>query len=886
MPMKKTDYTRLLPFLLCLILLATSCITFWPVLQNDFVNFDDPDYVTENAVVKDGLTWKGVQWAFTTGHAANWHPATWLSHMLDVTLFGLKPMGHHLTSLLFHGANSVLLLLLLRQMTGAVWRSALVAGLFALHPLHVESVAWVAERKDVLSTFFGLLTLMAYAAYAKSRDESRGSRVGAIPHPTLAPNQPTPGPSQERSTAACARKVVPLLGGDRGGLLTANRIWYGAALGLFACGLMSKPMLVTWPFVMLLLDFWPLNRIRLESEVLSLKSWRLNQKVILEKIPFLVVVAGSCVVTYLVQQSGQAVSSAGNLPLTDRLENAVASYLKYLGKTIWPTDLAVFYPHPETRYPISSQWPLGALVLAALVLVGVSVLTFRRIRHQPYLAVGWFWYLGTLVPVIGIIQVGTQAMADRYTYIPLIGFFVALVWLGADFASRMPHGKATAGIVSLIGLLACSLATRGQIAHWRDSFSLFQHAVEVTTHNAPALANLGTEHLKCGNNPEAIRLYQAALEANPHYADASYGLGLIEQNSGKLEEAAGHYRHAIQIRPDHVLAQHNLGTVLWLQGKPEEAKIQFATALDLRPDFFEAHLNLGSLLLEQGQALEAQLRLQTALRLNPDHPAALLGLALALKRQGHWTEAETALRNLLRADPEHPEALLNLGVLLVEAGQTNEAAPYLSTVNQRNPRLSEELVLTGQNLLTHGNNLAAEDCFVAAACLNPTNAPALENLALLRAQGGKLDDASHYFTRALQLRPSAESYYYLAVIQALQGQVTNTIKNLQQAITLQPDHLAALNELAWLLATHPQTELRDGARAVELAERACRLSGEAEPRYWGTLDAAYAEAGRFAEAIQTAEKTITLARAKGQSNLVENAEARLNLYQQNKAFRQ
>ena len=504
-------------------LIVSTLLTYWPVLKNEFINYDDPDYVTTNEMVQKGLTAEGFKWAFTTGHASNWHPITWLSHMADVSMFGMKPAGHHATNLFFHVVNSVLLLLLLRLMTGSVWRSAMVAALFALHPLHVESVAWVAERKDVLSALFGILTLMAYTHYA---GESKVSDL-------------------------------------------KSKVWYGVALGLFALGLMSKPMLVTWPFVMLLLDFWPLNRVTSDGWQVTGKVWK---RLVLEKLPFMALVLISSAVTVVVQKSGGSVTTALNLPLEDRLANAVASYFKYLGKTIWPSDLAIFYPHPEIRYPISAQWPTWIIALSTLGLVAMSVCAMRQVKCRPFLMSGWFWYLGTLVPVIGIVQVGTQAMADRYTYIPLIGIFVGVVWLVAELVNRMHYGKHLAAGGILFVVTACAVTTRSQLPHWRDSFNIFQHAVNVTAHNAPALANLGTEYVKRGDYDQAVQLFNAALEADPHFADASYSLGLVAQKLGKGDEAAGHYRSAIQIRPDHYLAHHNLGLVLWLQGTSAEAR--------------------------------------------------------------------------------------------------------------------------------------------------------------------------------------------------------------------------------------------------------------------------------------------------------------------------
>jgi tetratricopeptide (TPR) repeat protein len=826
--------------LLCLVLCSVTLATFWPVLQNGFINYDDPDYVTANDMVQKGLNWEGVKWAFKTGHASNWHPVTWLSHMCDTSLFGLNPMCHHLVNLLFHTANTILLLLLLHQMTGVIWRSAVVALLFAIHPLHVESVAWVAERKDVLSTFFGLLTLMAYGRYAAE------SKVSGL----------------------------------------KPKVWYAVALLLFALGLMSKPMLVTWPFVMLLLDYWPLGRVTFKEGKWKTENGQSWVKLVWEKAPFAALVIASSVITVFVQKAGGAMTTALNLPLEDRIANAIASYWKYLGKTLWPTDLAIFYPHPETRYPVSEQWPTGVILLAGLALGTIAWGVMVRRREKPYLALGWFWYLGTLIPVIGIVQVGTQAMADRYTYIPLIGIFIGLVWAAGDLSQRIRYGRPLASVVSLAVAFCCMVLTRSQLTHWRDSFSVFKHATEVTKYNAPAHANLATEFINRDDYEPAVEHLNAALAANPHFADAHYSLGLVAQKQGALESAATSYLAALQTNPRHLLARHNLGSVLWLQGKHDEAEKNFREALELKPDFYEANLNLGNLLLEQGNPGEAERYFQNAIQIQPSQKSPQVGRALALKMQGRWAEAETEFRYILQTDPDHLEAWLNLGLALKNQGQTNEATSCFMKVTQLNSKLDAALVAAGQDLAAHGKMVAAEDRLEAAIALNPINLAALENLALLQAQAGKLDNAAGLYEQALRQKPNAESHYYLALIQALQGKVAGSITNLQQAILLSPNHLAAMNELAWLLATHPDDKIRNGPKAVELAERAKDFSGGKEARYWGTLDAAYAEVARFSEAIQAAERAKTLAEAAGEQEIALAAAARQMLYRDHKPFRQ
>jgi branched-subunit amino acid transport protein AzlD len=431
---------------------------FWPVRLNGFIEYDDQDYVTANAQVQRGLSWEGVAWAFQTGHAANWHPFTWLSHMFDVQLFGLNPAGHHLTSVLFHIANATLLFLLLRRTTGALWRSAFVAVLFAVHPLHVESVAWVAERKDVLSTFFGLLAIWAYASYAaKSNVQSLKSKVRTA--------------SEAQSSESDVQGSGFEVQGSRfpsvsSGLQLPSWVLYVLSLGLFAFSLMSKSMLVTLPFLLLLLDYWPLGHWQPGSG-----AGRTARHLLLEKAPFLILSVLSIIATLHVQQA--AMSFYRQLPFPLRAGNAVISCARYLGKTLWPEDLAVFYPLP-------AHWPAWAVVGSALLVTAISVLALVLSRKRPYLPVGWFWFLGLLVPVLGLVQVGVQSMADRYTYLPLVGIFIILAWAGTECLEAL-HITVRPRIIAaglLLGL--CAALTHSQLQYWRNTEAIFTHAIAVT----------------------------------------------------------------------------------------------------------------------------------------------------------------------------------------------------------------------------------------------------------------------------------------------------------------------------------------------------------------------------------------------------------------------
>ncbi len=470
-------------WLMAVLLVLVTVAIYWPVMRHDFINYDDNVYVTADVHVQNGLTLENIKWACCNPVSNNWHPLTVWSHMADCQLFGLKPWGHHLTSVLLHALNTVLVFLFLRSMTGAFWRSAMVAALFGLHPLHVESVAWVAGRKDVLSTCFGLLSLVFYACYGRKRlaVEDQNLKAQGVPAP--------------------------------------RPLDYLLALIFFALGLMSKPMLVTWPFVMLLLDYWPLERFKRKS------AWRL----VTEKTPFFALAVAASVVTFVVQKRGGSVLAAEALPLGVRSGNALISYCRYLGKLFWPTDLAVFYPHP-------GHWPLERVVLAGGLIVGLSVLFFVQRRRYPFLLMGWLWFCGTLVPVIGLVQMGLQAMADRYSYIPSLGVLVIAVW-GVNELTESWHYRVVAlSVAGAAAIVLCLALTRQQLGHWKDSEALFRHALEVTENNYLARLNLGSALDEKGQVDEAIREFQEAIRLKPNYAQAHNNLGVAIVKKGQLDE--------------------------------------------------------------------------------------------------------------------------------------------------------------------------------------------------------------------------------------------------------------------------------------------------------------------------------------------------------------
>jgi tetratricopeptide (TPR) repeat protein len=618
-------------------LAALVWIVFGQTLQHEFVNFDDDVYVYQNPMVTGGLTPAAVAWAFTHPHQANWHPLTSLSHILDCQFYGLNAGGHHFTNVLLHGASAILLFLVLRRMTAALWPSALVAALFAIHPLRVESVAWISERKDVLSGFFFVLTLGAYLRYVR--------RPKSLLH-------------------------------------------YLLVLFLFVLGLMSKPMLVTLPFVLLLLDYWPLGRFPEPAR------FPIPQRLLLEKM--------SCVITLRVQS--EAIQDAQVVPMALRIENAIVSAAAYLAQMVYPANLALCYPYPINGLP---PWQIA---LALLVLVAVSAAAFYWRNQRPWLLTGWFWYLGMLLPVAGLVQVGGQARADRYTYLPQIGVYLLLTWTLVELGERWRNRRLALAGGAAAALAILAACARAQTGYWRNSESLWTRALACTSNNALAESNLGS------------LLYQ----------------------DGRLDEALAHGQKALEIQPDNVGANNCVGFVLLQKGHVDEAIAHFQTALRARPDYAPAHSNLG----------------------------------MALFQLGRVDEAIAHFRSALEADPTVADIHNNLGAALVQKGQFEEA-----------------------------------------------------------------------------------------------------VADYQKALELRPDYPGACNNLAWVLATSPQASIRNGARAVQLARQANQLTGGGNLVILRTLAAAYAEAGRFPEAIETANQALQLATAQGKSAWANTLQKETRLYQ-------
>ena len=790
--------------LIGLLLIVATLGVFWQVRSHDFLNYDDDVYVSENAQVQEGFTQKSVIWAFTSGYASNWHPLTWLSHMLDCQLFGLNPGGHHLTNLMLHLANTLLLFLLLNRMTSSLYRSALVAALFALHPLHVESVAWVAERKDVLSTLFWMLTMWTYLLY--------------VEHPRL------------------GRYLLTLV--------------------VFTLGLMAKPMLVTLPCVLLLLDYWPLDRLALRQPEDSINSGAQKGlssspqrsfllRLFWEKVPFFVLAAVSSAVTFLVQQSSGAVKSVESFPLSIRIANGLVSYVSYIYKMIWPQHLAVFYPHQGSSLPM---WLAGA---AGLLLLGISVAVMRAGRRHPYLAVGWLWYLGTLVPVIGLVQVGLQEMADRYTYVPLIGLFIMIAWGIPELTRGWRYGRVVLRMAAGSLLAVLMVCTWMQLRHWRNNETLFKHALNTTANNFLAHDSLGNTLAQQGKIGEAIDHYSAALRIKPDYVNSHNNLGIALLQRGDVEQAITHFSAVLRYQSDSPEAHNNLGLAVARQGYVDRAIDHYFTAIRLKPDYPQAHNNLGNALASQGKFDQAISHYSEALRIKPEDAEAHSNLANVLASQGRFKEAIDHYSQALQIKPDNFEAHINLGVVLADQGKLDEAIDHYSE----------------------------------ALRIRPDYANAHNDLAVALEKQGRIEEAVDHYYEALRIEPNNTiTHIQLALVWLSQERTDKAIEHYQKALSLSPDSTVVLNNLAWILATHENSNFRDGARAVKLAEKACTLTGYKNAVSLDTLAAAYAEAGRFHEALQAAQKASKLAVAEGRVELAKEIERRMQLYKAGKPF--
>jgi protein O-mannosyl-transferase len=728
--------------LVCLFLVMATLAVYWQVQNFHFVNFDDGKYIYENHHVQEGLTLKSITWAFTTFHASNWHPLTWLSHMLDYQFYGMNPGWHHLTNLFFHIANTLLLFFVFRKMTGSLWQSAFIAALFALHPLHVESVVWVSERKDVLSTFFWMLTMWSYIWYVEN--------------------------------PVAYRYVLVFL--------------------FFAIGLMSKPMLVTLPFVLLLLDYYPLNRFKFQPSDGSANSQQRSNtlRLTLEKTPLFALAAMSSAITFYAQKKGGAVTSLEMYPFKVRIANALVSYVTYIGKMIYPSKLAVLYPHP-------GMLPWWEIAGACFLLVSISLLAIRVVKQSPYFAVGWLWYLGTLVPVIGLVQVGSQSMADRYTYVPLIGLFIIVACGVPELVKQWRYRKIGLTTLATVFLTILMAMTWKQVGYWENGITLFEHALKVTSNNHVAHNNLGLALDKQGHTAEAIEHYLQALRIKPDLEEAHNNLGLALDKQGHTAEAIEHYLQALRIKPDYAKAHNNLGLALDKQGHTAEAIEHYSQALRIKPDFAEAHYNLGLALDKQGHTAEAIEHYLQALRIKPDFAEAHYNLGLALKDEGRTDEAIDHYLQALRIKPDYAEAHYNMGNVLYMQKRIDEAIDHYLLALRIKPDYTETHNNLGLALKDEGRTDEAIDHYLQALRIKPDYEKAQYNLNEVLASSREIDRNIDKIGNALKYKPNDPFLnYILGNLYKINGKSDKAIEYYQKALSFKPDFIEAMYDLAKL----------------------------------------------------------------------------------------
>lgn len=683
----------MLVIIICIFLTIVTLSVYWQVIRFDFIWLDDSTYVANNNFIKQGICFDGIRWAFSEFYAANWHPMTWVSHMLDVQLFGVKPGMHHLTNLIFHIINAMLLFLVLERMTGAMWRSAVVAGLFALHPLHVESVAWISERKDVLSAFFWILTMMGYHCYIQKRTVTR----------------------------------------------------YLIIVLFFVLGLLSKPMLVTLPFALLLLDYWPLNQLRIDrkrdnkngdaTEVMGSCDKYPNLSVLLlEKIPLMVLAMISCGVTLFAQKSGGAIRTISVIGLGERVGNAISSYIVYLGKMLCPVHLTIFYPYPDVFHPL---W----VILCALLLLIISAFVLLSARRFPYLVVGWFWYIGTLIPVIGILQVGDQSMADRYTYIPLVGIFLMIVWGLKDIFDRLHSNKYFVATVTIVVFILLSVASWRQVSYWKNNEALFRHALAVTKNNYLAHGALGGVLIQQGNADEGIKECQEAIRINPYFYPAYFRLGEEFTKKKDYERASEYYAEGLKIKPDDILALNYLGDLFAKTGKTHEAIIRYSESLQIFQHQPVVYNNLGNVYLLNGDIDKATEYYQDALYEEPNNSQVIKNLKNA--------RVIKEVQKLLKANPQNINLYTKLGDIYGQLGGYDKAISQYQKAISIQPKSTQAmngLVIIYSNRQEYHKAL---DVLMNMQKIQPNNPDIYYNISCIYAKQKMIDQSVNWLKQSV-----------------------------------------------------------------------------------------------------------------------------------------
>ncbi len=688
--------------LICALLAIAIIVVYWQVINFDFINFDDHLYITENHIIIQGITLTGIRWAFTSMYAANWHPLTWISHMLDVQLFGMNPGMHHLTNVIFHTLNTLLLFFVLQKMTGALWRSAAVAALFALHPLHVESVAWISERKDVLSTFFWLLTMVGYYWYVQNSSFKR----------------------------------------------------YYLVVFIFILGLLSKPMLVTLPFALLLLDVWPLKRlggdVQIEwiggnqscNKVRFSSRWPQLSLLIREKIPLIILAIISSGVTFYAQRNGGAVQPFEHLHFSTRLINSVISYTGYLGKMLLPINLAVLYPYPGSFHPIE-------VIISLLIILFITFMTLLFAKQLPYLLVGWFWYLGTLIPVIGIVQVGQQSMADRYTYLPLVGIFIMIVWGLADLIAHWQYRQLATGVFTPLLLIFLMWTSWVQVSYWKNSETLFNHTLELTKNNYLAHNNLGIALFHRGDVQAAIRQYQDSLKINPHFENAHFNLGRALAEEKHFDEAVDQFQECIKMNPQDGGVYNNLGNIMAVKGNLNDAIKYYTEALHIDSHQERVYYNLGVIYIQKGNIKKAIGYFIDAIHEKSGYVDAINALESARTAQKKRDDLILRIREMIKSEPNNTILITKLGSIYMQQGNYDEAISEYQKALSINTNFIDAM---------YGLVLVYSDCNESTKALNM-----LQNIRLI--QPGNPD-----------------VYYNIACIYAKQNMSDKSIEWLKQSI--------------------------------------------------------------------------------------------------------
>jgi tetratricopeptide (TPR) repeat protein len=842
-------------------------LVFGQTVGHEFVNLDDGEYVSENPHLSQGLGAQGIAWTFTHSYAANWIPLTWISLMLDHQFYGLLAGGYHLTNVLLHAATAALLFLVLRRMTGRLWPSAFVAALFAVHPLRAESVAWVTERKDVLSGLFFMLTLAAYVSYVRHR-------------PSL--------------------------------------LRYLAMMVFFALGLMAKAMLVTLPFVLLLLDYWPLRRMAAtagKGEAIPgagrAGRFFVVARLVVEKLP-LVALAGACCLTTLWIQ-GNTLVPGEQLPLGWRMGNILVSYVTYLWQFFCPADLAAVYPRAGLDLPVANIFGAG------LLLLGITAAVLRWRHRHPYLLAGWLWYLGMLVPVIGFVQVGLTSRADRFTYLPQIGLAIALAWGAADLCRSWSYRRWWCGIASALVLAILMGCGWRQTSFWRDSESLWTHALDCSSQNSVAHYNFAIVLTGRGQVEEAIAHYRKALalkpdyaeahnnlaltlaergevdlalahygkalESKPDYAPAHYNLAVVLTSRRQLDLAIAHYRKAVDIRPDYAQAHNNLALLLAARGEMDLAIAHYQKALEVKPDYAEAHNNFGNVLAAQGQLDLAITHYQKALDVKPDYAEAHYNLGNALAGQGQTDLAIARYQKALDIQPNYAQAHNNLAVTLAGRGEVDLALAHYRKALAIKPDYAVAHFNLANTLAGRGRADLAVAHYREAVNIQRDYTEAHANLANALLALGRREEAIEHLRRVVELSPAAAMPRNdLGIVLAVQGRFDETLTQFRQALQIQPDCVEARTNLAWLRATCPKAALRNGREAIEHARRADQLCGGQRADVLGTLAAAYAEAGRFPEALAAARKALDLATRQKSPASADVLRKQIALYEAGKPF--